>query len=86
MALKEERTIAAHDAHTDPRTSCFSQGYLGPLGIGALLDVPIWVDGRMWGVVCHEHVGPARKWTVDEERFGYLMANFVALALERREA
>ena len=24
-ALKTERTIAAHDAHTDPRTSCFSE-------------------------------------------------------------
>ena len=84
-ALEHERTIAAHDANKDPRTSCFSESYLGPLGIHSMLDVPIWVDGRMVGVVCHEHVGPARQWNEDEERFAYLMSSFVALAMERAE-
>ncbi|MBF5041574.1 GAF domain-containing protein [Aggregicoccus sp. 17bor-14] len=82
-ALATERTIAAHDAHTDPRTQAFSKGYLTPLGIGALLDVPIWVEGRMIGVVCHEHVGRARTWNADEEQFAYLMSAFVALTAER---
>jgi GAF domain-containing protein len=82
-ALRAERTIAAHDAHSDARTSCFTEVYLKPLGIGALLDVPIWVGRSMVGVVCHEHVGPKRNWTKDEETFAYLMSNFVALALER---
>jgi hypothetical protein len=82
-ALRAERTIAAHDAQTDPRTSCFTEVYLKPLGIGALLDVPIWVGRSMIGVVCHEHVGPKRMWTKDEETFAYLMSNFVALAVER---
>lgn len=83
-ALAKERTIAAHDACRDPRTSCFRVSYLEPLGIGALLDVPIWQNGQMIGVVCHEHVGGPRTWTSDEETFAYLVANFVALALERR--
>lgn len=83
-ALQTERTIAANDAHTDPRTSCFSAVYLKPLGINSMLDVPIWVDRKMVGVVCHEHVGPARVWDIDEETFAYLMSSFVALALERR--
>jgi GAF domain-containing protein len=82
-ALRAERTIAAHDAQSDPRTSCFTEVYLKPLGIGALLDVPIWVGRSMVGVVCHEHVGPKRMWTKDEETFAYLMSNFVALAMER---
>jgi len=82
-ALESERTIAAHDAHRDPRTSCFSEGYLAPLGINSMLDVPIWNAQRMIGVVCHEHVGPRRTWNKDDETFAYLMAGFVALALER---
>lgn len=82
-ALHSERTIAAHDAQTDTRTSCFTEAYLKPLNIGALLDVPIWVGRTMVGVVCHEHVGPKRMWTKDEETFAYLMSNFVALAIER---
>lgn len=82
LALNTERTIAAHDAHKDPRTSCFSVSYLKPLGINSMLDVPIWVNGRMIGVICHEHVGPARSWNADEEKFAYLMSSFVALAHE----
>jgi GAF domain-containing protein len=82
-ALKTERTIAAHDAHTDPRTSCFSAVYLKPLGINSMLDVPIWFGGKMIGVICHEHVGPPRLWNADEEKFGYLMSSFIALSKER---
>jgi hypothetical protein len=88
-ALREERSIAAHDAHTDPRTSEFSAGYLTPLGIGAMLDAPIRVGGRMIGVICNEHVGPARTWTPDEEHFAASLADFIALAFEssrRRES
>ena len=83
-ALASERTIAAGDAHRDARTSCFSAVYLKPLGIGAMLDVPIWVQGTMAGVICHEHIGPARKWNSDEEGFAYLMSTIVALSMERR--
>jgi len=82
-ALETERTIAAHDANVDPRTSCFSVSYLKPLGITSLLDVPFWLNKRMLGVICHEHVGPKRIWDSDEETFGYLMSNFIALAYER---
>lgn len=83
VALRTEETIAANDANADPRTRCFADSYLRPLGISSMLDVPIWVHKRMVGVVCHEHVGPARRWNQDEERFAYLMSHFVALALER---
>lgn len=82
-AMQRERTIAAHDAIRDPRTSCFADVYLRPLGIGAMLDVPVWANGKMVGVVCHEHVGGARTWNADEEQFAYLIANFVGLAFER---
>lgn len=82
-ALATQRTIAAHDAQTDPRTSCFTVAYLKPLGITSMLDVPVWVNGKMAGVVCHEHLGPARTWDADEERFAYLMAGFLSLAMER---
>lgn len=84
-ALASERTIAAHDAMRDPRTSCFAESYLGPLQIESMLDVPIWARGRMRGVVCHEHIGAPRVWNADEETFAYLMSSFVGLALELSE-
>lgn len=82
-ALDTESTIMAHDAVNDPRTRCFAKTYLAPLGIGAMLDVPIWARGKMVGVVCHEHLGGPRTWTQDEERFAYMVSGFLALAIER---
>ena len=84
-ALEEERAIVAHDAHRDPTTREFSS-YLSPLGIGAMLDAPIRVHGRMAGVVCHEHVGGAREWSPEEQGFAASIADLAAFALEAVES
>ena len=86
---EEERAIAAHDARRDPRTCEFEQNYLIPLNIGAMLDAPIRRKGKVVGVLCNEHVGGSRSWSVDEENFASSLATMVTLALEaaeRREA
>lgn len=80
--IKTERTLAAHDAHQDPGTREFSEIYLKPLGINSMLDTPIWVEGEMVGVLCHEHIGPKRIWTSDEENFAYLAGNITAMMIE----
>ncbi len=84
-ALMRERCIAADDARTDPRTSQFTQGYLDPLGIGAMLDAPVFARGQMIGVVCHEHIGEARVWEFWEELLAGTVADFVALVTEASE-
>ncbi|MCX5746515.1 MAG: GAF domain-containing protein, partial [Proteobacteria bacterium] len=81
-AMLEEETIAADDAHTDPATSEFSAVYLTPLGIGALLDAPIRTGLRLVGVLCHEHIGPARPWTGSEQKDAAFLASLASLTLE----
>lgn len=82
QALAQNRCIAAHDAAMDPATGEFTESYLVPQGIGAMLDAPIWVGGRMVGVVCHEHVGGPRRWGFEEELLAGTMADFVARVIE----
>ena len=84
-ALEQDRTIAAHDARSDSRTREFQASYLTPLGIAAMLDVPVRVEGRMRGVVCNEHVGSTRRWTVREQNFAASIGDFVSLAIEASE-
>jgi diguanylate cyclase (GGDEF)-like protein len=84
-ALRRGETVSATDAHADPRTSEFSAIYLGPLGIGAMLDVPVYVRGRLVGVVCHEHVGGTRTWTDEEQLFAMSIGQLVSLAIETRD-
>jgi diguanylate cyclase (GGDEF)-like protein len=81
-AMLEEETIAADDAHTDPRTSEFSVSYLTPLRIGALLDAPIRTGRRLVGVLCHEHIGPARPWSGGERKDAAFLASLASLTLE----
>jgi len=88
-ALETERTIAAHDARLDPRTSAFTQSYLDPHGVTSMLDAPVRRLGHMAGIVCFEHTGTMRTWTAEEEHFASSIADLVAMALDahdRREA
>ncbi|MEH2144078.1 hybrid sensor histidine kinase/response regulator [Nostoc sp.] len=85
QALEEERTIAANDARNDTRTKELSESYLSVLGITSLLDAPIWLEGHLVGVVCHEHIGESRQWTLEEETFAGSIADFVTLAIEASE-
>ncbi|MCS6293375.1 MAG: PAS domain S-box protein [Nitrospira sp.] len=87
--LATEAVIVANQAQTDPKTSEFSASYLIPLGITSMLDIPIRAEGKMVGVICHEHIGPARVWTTEEQQFAASVANTISLVLEaadRRKA
>jgi signal transduction histidine kinase len=84
-ALLENRSIPADDALTDPRTREFADSYLAPRGITSMMDVPIWHKGSLYGVVCHEHVGPPRHWRQEEVEFAGNLADVVAVSLEASE-
>ncbi|HNH33827.1 MAG TPA: PAS domain S-box protein, partial [bacterium] len=88
-ALNSGRSLLANNAQKDPRTTAFTKDYLLPNGIGAMMDVPIWQDGRVIGVLCHEHVGGSRRWTRREEEFANAVADCITgskHAEERRQA
>ncbi|MGH7205018.1 MAG: response regulator [Nitrospiraceae bacterium] len=86
QALETEvRAIAAYDAHVDPRTQEFSESYLRPLHIGAMLNAPIRLKGQVVGVLCHEHQGGPRIWTPEEQSFASSLATMVTLAMEASE-
>lgn len=74
--------IAADDAQNDPQTAEFSEGYLKPLMIFSMLDMPITVDGKVIGVICHEHVGSIRHWAPEEKEFAITISNALALTFE----
>ncbi len=84
-ALGTARPVVASSAHTDPQTSEFSQIYLTPLRVGAVLNAPIRVAGSMIGTICNEHVGGRRVWSPAEIQLANALADFAALLLERRD-
>tara|TARA_R110002073_G_scaffold97812_1_gene224575 strand:+ start:38934 stop:40442 length:1509 start_codon:yes stop_codon:yes gene_type:complete len=85
QALEEERTIVANDARLDPRTKDFTSGYLDVHGITSMMDTPLHSGGDVVGIVCHEHIGPMRMWTPEEQQLAGSMADIASLALESFE-
>lgn len=74
--------VVSHDTMDDPRLAEFRESYFTPLGISSMLDAPVHRHGLLFGVVCHEHVGPPRQWTAVEIDFARYVAQWVALAVE----
>lgn len=89
VALHKNLVIAAADAYTDAATAEFAPDYLPTQGIGAMLDGTVWLNQKMVGVLCCEHVGGIRDWTLDEQNFTSSIVDLVCLTIEtdiRRKA
>ena len=84
-AVLQDFVIAADDANRDPRTSEFSNNYLRPLGIGAMLDVPLRRFGSHIGLICIEHQGGPRQWTREDQDFASAIASQITFAFEHAE-
>jgi signal transduction histidine kinase len=77
--------VIADDVMADERLKEFREGYFKPLKITSMLDVPVHRAGQLFGVICHEQVGPKRKWTEAEVTAACSFAQVVALAVETDE-
>ena len=84
-ALKEGRTLDAHDAENDPRTCELFDDYLRPKAVTAMLDASIRVGGELVAVLCLEHTGGPRAWQADEVAFAGELADQYANVLSNQE-
>lgn len=54
-------------------------------GIHALLDVPIFIDGKWWGTIGFDEMSNPRKWSTAEVDALVVAANLVGAAVKRRQ-
>ncbi|MDM9586185.1 PAS domain S-box protein [Nostoc sp. GT001] len=83
-ALQQNQSIAADDAHTDPRIKEFSASY-SRLNITSILDTPVRLEGKTVGVLCLEAVEVTHHWTLEDQNFARSLGNLVSLVLEAKE-
>ncbi len=82
-AMHEARMLEMVDVQTDPRCRGL-RAYCASRGIASMLDVPVWLEGRLCGVLCHEHVGATRSWSAEEEDLATSVSQAVSSALAAR--
>lgn len=85
-AIETGEVIAAEDAFTDLRTHELGRNYLMIHQVGSLLDTPVMIDGQLVGVLCHEHVGPPRRWRAWERTLAASLSECAGLVLGDVEA
>ncbi len=79
------KVIAAEDVFSDHRTSQIPSEYFDKHGISSLLDAPVYVGGRLAGLLSFEHIGEKRHWSGGNERLALTMAAHVSLCFEADE-
>ena len=84
-AIAQRRAFAVEDAMTDPVLHEFRASYLPSTGVRALLDVPIFHRGHLWGVVCFEDCAGARLWDNDAQGYASSAVDLLSLAFEVSE-
>jgi PAS domain S-box-containing protein len=78
-ALDSLDVIVANDVHTHPATACLSAKYLIPNGIMSMLDVPLWYDNEVIGVICIESL-VKREWQSNEIDFVQILSSLYSFA------
>ncbi len=73
-ALETNSSLAIEDTESDPNAAEFREAYFKPLGITAMLDSPVYRNGAIIGIVCHEQVGRRRAWKPEECDFAVSVA------------
>ena len=81
-AIVQRRSLAVENARSDDVLHEFRADYLPQTGVRALLDVPVFHHGQLWGVVCFEDCANPRAWDSDAEAFASSAVDLLALAHE----
>ncbi len=79
--LNKLQLIDAADARADPRTRELGP-YLEANHIGARLDASVFIQNRLTGILCHEHVGGSRAWSSADQEFALAISQTVVARLE----
>jgi PAS domain S-box-containing protein len=83
IAAESQDIIRVRDAANDPRAPKFPSADDEAALADAMLITPVCCGGRWQAILCHEHTGDARNWTVDEESFALSLSQFAAHLLTR---
>lgn len=82
---REYAFILADDIEPHPATEAFTEHYSRPLNIKSLLDVPVWHNGKLYGIICAEQVAVKKKWHLEDVQFLLSIADNVSMCLQTRD-
>ncbi len=68
----------------DSMVAALARTYYYEAGIFSVLDAPIWVSGKLWGLLSFEKKESPRFWSQEDEHFAISIATMINLIMETR--
>ncbi|MEO8235713.1 MAG: PAS domain-containing protein [Flavobacterium sp.] len=83
-AVQKGVSIIANDAQQNSLTKDLAVAYLIPLNIKSILNLPIWENGKLTGILCCEHTSN-KEWSENDILFAQSVIDFFMLLLEENK-
>ncbi|WP_165929436.1 PAS domain S-box protein [Flavobacterium rhamnosiphilum] len=80
-AIKSEKVISVSDVFNKFKTSEFTENYFSQNEIKSLLDIPIFIDGELIGIVCFETTSENKNWDNEDVNFVRTISDIISLAI-----
>ncbi len=81
-SIEKEQIIIASDVTQKRETSEFMTGYFNVNNIKSLLDYPVFINGKLYGIICFEATDQIRYWDNEDINFTRSVAEIISLGIE----
>jgi two-component sensor histidine kinase len=84
-ALISDDVVIVNDVYSNPVTVELRETYCSAHNVFSIMDVPIYIEGDIVGVICFEKVGQHKVWSDEEQFFSIAIGQLVSLVIETRQ-
>jgi PAS domain S-box-containing protein len=81
-SIKKEKMIIASDALNHFETSEFNKSYFKENNIKSLLDYPVFIEGKLFGILCLEITDTFRFWDNEDINYTRSISEIISIGLE----
>lgn len=81
-SIEKEEIIVASDVMKQKETSEFVDNYFKEHNIKSLLDYPVFIDGKLHGIICFETTNKKRYWDNEDINFTRSVSEIITLGFE----
>ena len=83
--LETVSTIVSDDVRADIILEELLEAYLIPEHIISMMDIPVFRNGKIAGMLSIEEINRIHRWTVEEQEFAVSLADMISILLESEE-
>lgn len=80
-SIKNKSLISAFDVYDKFEISEFTTDYFTENNIKSLLDIPIFLNGELIGIICFETTSVKRNWVNEDINFAKTISDIISLAI-----